>query len=272
MKNIITILGSDRYIAPLEKANEGQIAFTHSATVKWTDDNSYRFFVKLFPKNVTKGLINEITGYLIANSCKLPQPEKVAIIIVPKDILDAKSQSDFEIYKDNYILGWASIDSGPTPKAYLTIDNIIKFKESLSNLAEWKHFHEMLAFDDWVANQDRNLGNITMSSKGEFKLIDHGNVPVSENWTKEDLNSKKFYGNKMLEYYYPKNPPREVASRIVNSTYSHPDSLEEVIVDLENWYGQFLDANSKLELLKFLKDRAINGKSRMSSKTGLLVA
>ncbi len=272
MNSKIEILGPDKYIAPLEQANEGQIAFTHAASVKWIDGRSYRFFVKLFPKSADKGLINEITGYLTANSCNLPQPEKVAIILVPKRILAKEDLDHFNLHQNNYIIGWASVDSGPTPKTLLSMDKIIEFEESLSSLKNWKYFSEMLAFDDWVANQDRNLGNMTISGKNEFKLIDHGNSPISEKWTKEDLLSNQHYQNKMLEHFFPKNTPKSTASEIVKSTDSHPQNFESVIFDLNRWYGEFLDHDSKTKLLEFLKSRAHDGNIRMGSKTGLLVA
>jgi len=43
----------------------------------------------------------------------------------------------------------------------------------LQKLADWAEINTAIGFDEWIANGDRNLGNILFDSKGDFYLIDH---------------------------------------------------------------------------------------------------
>ena len=45
-----------------------------------------------------------------------------------------------------------------------TIDEIVK----------WAKFLPAIAFDEWIANEDRNASNLLYSGRREFELIDHG--------------------------------------------------------------------------------------------------
>ncbi|MFM4771607.1 hypothetical protein [Aeromonas caviae] len=72
MSDIVQILSFDKYIAPLEHTSDGLMAATHLASVKWTDNKAGRFYVKVYPKCHPRGLINEITGYLVAHATGIP--------------------------------------------------------------------------------------------------------------------------------------------------------------------------------------------------------
>lgn len=206
MDNLVTILSPDKYIASLEHVSDGRMSATHLASVRWTDNVVGRFYVKVYPKCHPKGLINEIIGYLTAYSAGIPQPKKVALIQIPKEVIDVNFKGDFELFGDVY-LGWASEDAGITPNTYLSMNDAISYDKSLEYLKKWKFFPDLLAFDDWVANQDRNTGNMVITGNRDFCIIDHGNVPVSEKWTNNCLVVEKVYMNKLLDGLFNGNYP-----------------------------------------------------------------
>lgn len=43
-------------------------------------------------------------------------------------------------------------------------------------LAAWKYLPDACAFDGWIANDDRNQGNLLTNGLGDFWLIDHGHA------------------------------------------------------------------------------------------------
>ena len=96
MSDIVKILSFDKYIAPLERTSDGIMAATHLANVKWIDNTPGRFYVKVYPKCHPKGLINEITGYLVAHATGIPQPKRVAIIQIPKEVIESNFKGERE--------------------------------------------------------------------------------------------------------------------------------------------------------------------------------
>jgi len=41
-------------------------------------------------------------------------------------------------------------------------------------LLNWKQIHDAAVFDDWIANIDRNQGNLLVGGEDDFAIIDHG--------------------------------------------------------------------------------------------------
>lgn len=62
----------------------------------------------------------------------------------------------------------ASIDGGARPIGRLTSAD-----EAMNRLNAWASRHAAAAFDELIANQDRNLRNLLLGSDGEIWLIDH---------------------------------------------------------------------------------------------------
>lgn len=271
MEDKVKVLSSNKYIAPLSYAPDGQMGATHLANVKWIDNKPGRFFVKVYPDEHNKGLVNEITGYLIAHACGLPQPSKVAVIKVPKQVITTHFKGNFT-FNGDYILGWATEETGTTPNTHLNVGDMIKFNKCLEDLKRWDKLPKLLAFDNWVANQDRNTGNITIKSKNDFYLIDHGNVPVSEKWKNSDLSISDDYVNKLLKALFSDNYPLPISASMLNASKEHNVAFNNAISELTKWWGVLLDDPSKQHLEKFIEERSINSTVTIKNLTGLLVA
>lgn len=271
MEDIVKILSMDKYIAPLQHAPDGKMAATHLANVKWVDNKPGRFYVKVYPRCHTKGLVNEITGYLLAHAAGLPQPERVAVIQIPKEIIEENFKGDFSISGD-FAWGWASEECGMTPNTHLNVNDLISYERCIDDLKNWKLFPALLAFDDWVANQDRNTGNVTIKGHKDFHIIDHGNVPVSENWTAAMLIKDQLYVNKLLEGLYDNNYPLPLSAAMINESKKHHDAFNQVSIELIKWWGALLDNSSLLHLQDFIESRSLLSTKNIKNRTGLLVA
>lgn len=56
-------------------------------------------------------------------------------------------------------------------------------------LSAWEYLDQSCVFDEWIANDDRNLGNVLFNGKASFHLIDHNRamrLPFAENKPIED--------------------------------------------------------------------------------------
>lgn len=271
MSDLIKLLSADKYIAPLQAAQDGRMAATHLANVKWIDNEPNRFYVKIYPKDKPRGLINEITGYLLAYALGIPQPKKVGMIQLPKEVLAKEHHSQFNVV-DNYIIGWLSEESGITPNTFLSIGEISSYKESLAKLGAWRYLPNLIAFDDWVANQDRNTGNITIQGPSDFKIIDHGNVPVSESWTQNCLVTDKYYRNVLMEIFCSDGFKLPESVKMANASKEHLSAFTEVRDELTRWWEVFLKPDCHEKINEFIAQRAEHSVERIKKRTGLLVA
>lgn len=76
-------------------------------------------------------------------------------------------------------------------------------------ISSWKGLGELYAFDEWVANVDRNVGNLLLGPKStksnpEVWLIDHGMAFTSPSWTAGELLPNADYLNKLSVWATPR--------------------------------------------------------------------
>lgn len=143
--------------------------------------------------------------------------------------------------------------------------------ESLKNVLDgWDKLHKTIAFDEWVANQDRNLGNLIVDSNSHVTLIDHSNMPVDLVWSPDDLSVDLHPVNK-LEMALRSAPTLPQKMDIVNSANGQAEALNIVTDELIYWCDKLLNQKAKDCLLMFLTQRAVISKERLSKRLGVLV-
>tara|TARA_R110002051_G_scaffold57104_11_gene105907 strand:+ start:3199 stop:3708 length:510 start_codon:yes stop_codon:yes gene_type:complete len=97
-------------------------------------------------------------------------------------------------------MGWADGQSEETCRICL--------EKFVPKLAVWKRLGELYAFDTWVANTDRNLGNLlyggnASNGEPEIWLIDHGRSFTGESWGPSDLVPERLYQNLLKVWASP---------------------------------------------------------------------
>ena len=68
-------------------------------------------------------------------------------------------------------------------------------------LNNWSQFPSLIAFDDWIGNIDRNVGNLIFINKANVAIIDHGRLFGVENWLIENINADINCNNIMLKIF-----------------------------------------------------------------------
>lgn len=274
MTHKIKIIAARNYLATLGIASDGITAHTHLASLRWEDNKIDKFYIKIYPQNIPLGLINEITGYLLADSSDLPQPPKAGLIQIPKKVLIDNFQLQFQLDDSlDFVWGWATQAYGnKTPNTFFHIGDMFRFNRCLEDLKNWPKIADLVSLDDWMANQDRNTGNITILAKNEFGIIDHGNIPVSSNWKESDLDPNKDFNNILLELLWSNNPPLPLSHRMVEQGKKHKNSYSNISEELKYWWGLFLDNKKENAINDFLSKRSLNSANRIKDRVGLLVA
>ncbi|GAA78513.1 hypothetical protein [Pseudoalteromonas sp. BSi20495] len=274
-KLTVEVLGESRLLDILSRATDGAMADTFICNVNWDDGVVRKSFVKRYVTSNQLALVNEITGYIIANGCSLSIPGKVGIINLSDNLFSTQlNQDPNQKYHEWCIV--VSAVNGKTPNSYYP-DQMSKCKALINILAGWELLADAISFDDWVANQDRNLGNFVIESKNKIYLIDHSNLPVSLNWEPSQLVATQEYENQLINILnYFTHMPLPIKSSICSATSKHASIYNNVIDDLEYWWNVFFESTNKGVLQKqslgtFLKQRANLGKTRVAKQYQLLV-
>lgn len=263
----IKVLPSDRLVSVYHKETSGQMASTYACRVRWDANNETKAFVKRFAQNDVLGLCNEITGYLIAKASELPVP-KFAGLINTKD--NQFPASDSSLYE------WAFVVSnlpGSTPGSFYQLGDVVKCKSLMNLVAGWSKISDVIAFDDWVANEDRHLGNIMVSGKNNIYLFDHSNLPIQLNWSAKQLDANYEAKSVLLNNLFALGcTPLPVKSKVADATANHEDYYNKVKKELGYWWEILLskDDERREALEKFIRERAQLGASRVNSELRLL--
>ncbi|MGQ6511949.1 hypothetical protein ACUND0_04220 [Serratia sp. IR-2025] len=264
MQTSIEVLSQASFKTILGRPGEGQMALTLLCLIDWPDGVQRQSYVKIFAKNEGIGVFNEVLGYLLTKSHDLPVSPKAGIIILPEGIINSIGQ---DVSPIAFV---TSKVSGNSPSSYYNISDMLNF-ESLKNILDgWDKLHKTIAFDEWVANQDRNLGNLIIDSNSHVTLIDHSNMPVDLVWSPDDLSIDLHPINK-LEIALRSTPTLPQKMDIVNSANGQSEALNIVIDELIYWCDKLLNKKAKDCLLTFLAQRALISKERLSKRLGVLV-
>lgn len=197
MGQILQYLPFRNYKKYLRPAVDGCMGLmTHVAEVIWSDNVQRESYVKFYSESKKRALLNEAIGYLLISSLKLPQPDFAGFMAfeisqeLTPDIWDQVSDVDryrgvtyaWVCTNTNGINRRVELDQASTPeiKEYLAGHLI----EALKN---WEKLPHLIMCDDWLANNDRNLGNLLELPNKTFTLIDHGGILYGDNWSPWDI-------------------------------------------------------------------------------------
>ncbi|MCW0974354.1 hypothetical protein [Pantoea sp. JV6] len=239
------------------------MALTLLCILDWPDGQKRQCFVKIFSQEQSIGVFNEILGYLLTKTEGLPVASKAGILILPDQV---KAQIEQPVASVAFVT--SRID-GKTPSSFYKIRDMLNYQALFNVLNSWDKLHQSIAFDEWVANQDRNLGNVVVSTDHSVTLIDHSNMPVDLSWTPEILNVSLEPRN-VLGDVFRSNPSLPQKIDILKSGSGQRTSLEHAKEEIVYWADRLLTSEQKDELMNFLEVRAEQSSMRLSKKYGVL--
>ena len=274
----LQFLKSDSYIEFMRQSDDGAIGNTHMASVNWGDEAADSW-VKIYKKDAPRSLINEMIGYVLANALKLPQPKHAALMPMYLDKLDVKvaeQLSDIDIYR-GYTYAWVTTHAGEN-KRQLVTNNSPVLELFLEELANWTMLESMIAFDYWLVNNDRHIGNLLQLPDTTFTLIDHGETCGGREWNidtfqKLYLSARASHLDTLQRRYRKQDlfTPIEILSNLTHAKESHQKALETAEPELLHWLEAMIgDEYARLPiegmpplrmldvLIQFLHDAAKN--------------
>ncbi|WP_261457909.1 hypothetical protein [Serratia fonticola] len=263
MQAAIEVLSQASFKSILGQPAEGQMAFTYLCLVEWPDGIVRQSYVKIFAYEKRIGIFNEILGYLLTKASDLPVPPKAGILILPEGLLQMVG------VPVSPIAFVTSKVAGNSPSSYYLIQDMCRFSALRSILDGWGKLHKTIAFDEWVANQDRNLGNLIIDSNGQVTLIDHSNMPVDLVWDPIDLTADLVPVNR-LEQVFRSLPTLPQKMDIVDGANGQSEALDVALGEILYWCDKLLNKHAKEALVSFLSQRATFSRARLGKRLGIL--
>lgn len=266
-KTCIEILSQHSLKNIYNRSFYGDMAQTFSCNIEWSNGETLRSYIKRFPQENKLGILNEITGYIIAKGCELPIAQHAGLIKLSPQVFNGNISETEE---------WCFIVSsvpGELPATLYHADMISECQTMMNLVAAWSKVSDTIAFDDWTANEDRHLGNILVAGKDKIYLIDHSNLPITLNWQAKHLNPAYQSSNILAKNLWGlQATPLPVKSKITLASQKHKDVFARTKDELYYWWDILLGNDmARLNALKtFLEVRAHSGCQRISSNFNLL--
>lgn len=197
---MITFHNSSEYIRPLEVVASGCRAVTHRALFS----GNRHVFVKAYPAEAGRSLFNDVIGYIMAKHAGVTQPD-AGIILLPRSLFDPSINL---VDANGYVECFTSVACADLSGR--VCGNLFAFLGSdYSNikpiLEKWPGFAKLVAFDTWVSNIDRNVGNLLYVGADQLIPIDHSDVLTGPNWQLSDLVALEddWTTNRLIDEIWP---------------------------------------------------------------------
>lgn len=149
-------------------------------------------------KDVNKQqLVNEILAYLIGRDLGLPIPTAYLGFVKIGDL--SVSKIPMKDGSGHVVFVSADVGVPSLVQRYLPHGDLYKLM-LVNELKKWVHLGATYAFDTWIANTDRNEGNLLIEDSTKIWLIDHGHAFTGHEWTATDLVPLSKYRNRLSEW------------------------------------------------------------------------
>lgn len=232
MDKMITFHNSNEYIRPLEVISSGQRAMTHMALFS----ENRHVFVKAYPVAANRSLLNDVIGYVMAKHAGINQPD-AGLILLPISLFGANQAL---IGNGTHAQCFAS--TACSDLAGRVCGSLFAFLGNSPSLAHkelegWNGFPKLVAFDAWISNVDRHIGNLLYVGPGQLMPIDHSDVLTGPQWTIDNLVSMEdgWTINKLIDLVWPwQQLPKNLKSAMIASAEKFEIAYAKARVDLYN--------------------------------------
>ncbi|MDY0957871.1 HipA family kinase [Sphingomonas sp. CFBP8993] len=217
-----------------------------------------------------KELANELLAAAIAITGGLPVPLPILAFAAP----DTGMGINCAYADGSGGLVFGSADVGGNSVRQLYISDPSRATEVLigERIAAWSAVGRLYGFDSWIANVDRNAGNLQFGEANEIWLIDHAQGFTGPAWEAENLTADREYQNKLQSWLTPllSADRRIELARDVGVEADRFDLAALAGLATRNHVADLLSAGDLDAVLKFLAARATHVPRMASRALGLL--
>lgn len=221
----------------------------------------------------SRGMVNEITGWILAKACGLPVPSTAFIAMIPLQRLPQPLEGVARLAAANgrdVFPAFCTIDANP-----YGVPPIVDTQSLIDEIKRWRDLHGCVAFDEQSANADRHCKNLVRNGLRDFVLIDHGRLAWridAPNWGASIASSPlDQYANRLSAILWPNDPPKNDVSAIMLQGQNHREKTIRAWAELEKWVSILVpDVNDQDAWTSFLKTRSENFEALVSKRYNLL--
>lgn len=215
---------------------------------------------KFYPgiNKTSRGLVNEITGHVVAQHFGLQVPEpaflaEIPIKKLPMRELPAQHAWLKKLAKSTAIYpAWCTIEvNAPTPWHHF---GPAGSQAIVDDLNKWPQLPSAIVFDHIIANVDRNLRNLLRTGKSTYCLIDHGQLVTSGHWTSDQLKPEGSFRNRLSEFTVPAKPAEALANSMVFAAEEF-NLTGPGTAGAQPWWSKLMSPGDALAFDKFLATR-----------------
>ena len=181
-------------------------------------------------------LVREVLCNLLAQMVGIPVPTPFVLDIRESELWDGAEPF---VFGTRYV-GYRDL-----------LQRVRQSPTAVDRLVSWPSFLASVAFDEWIANEDRTLSNLLFAGRREFLLIDHGEALPNR------MNEGTKFRNGLARHLIasePRTPRQSLAQRVKESCaeFGQLDFRQlEIAALLGSWNG-----NPEFgECLRLLRDR-----------------
>lgn len=294
----IRVLSENSYLTSHEKVTGGVMGVTRMASIEWDDGSIRKCYVKVYPsQDRIRKLCNELTGFTLAKALGILQPDSAALIplskLFYKDFLEVTDTNS-----DETIWAWVTTECGSSIKGIFHLNNFEelfqtdpsgtfeKLIQAYSLVCNQKNLPNIIAFDDFIANDDRNIGNVVMLGDGNMGIIDHGEILGGVNWIENliALDKTQTFSNKLLNILNDQPTLQDQTKfttkhKAIEAANHHKNAFISVQDILTTWLKNLLEVSNipikdQAKYVDYLRDflhyRSIQPTSLFANRLGLV--
>lgn len=273
-EDLIAVLAADSFRSAYQwtSSQQGNVEAVVYASFSHPSAGVVDAYAKFYHPE-SRGMVNEITGWLLAKTCGLPVPEVAFIALIPLAKLPQPLEGVAKL---------AEASGRDTFPAFCTLDAVpyavppISDTQSLiDEIKRWRDLHGCVAFDEQSANADRHCRNLVRKGLRDFVLIDHGRLAWKSDlpdWNADSCkNPLEQYANRLSSILWHDSPPKSDVSAIMINGQNHKSKLQGIWSELEKWVSILVpDVSDREAWTSFLKERAEKVEMLVSQRYNLL--
>ncbi|MFD2631591.1 HipA family kinase [Idiomarina piscisalsi] len=190
----------------------------------------------------------------IGRVLELPIPKPVIVKVTSTNISDMPD-GKFE-------LAFGSEDAG-----YPSFRRFVTNKEALDKLASLDETIDIGVFDEWIANWDRNVGNILYDGGNKFSFIDHENALDPRVNSEQPAND-----NQLIRVLYSGKSEFEkhqIMKSFASKTLPSYECIQLPLIAQQTYANSYLSKDEINKVIEFLEDRTVHVESLLSKRLGI---
>lgn len=214
----VLVLGEDCFAAAYEwtSGQKGNVEAVIHAAFEHPRGGRIDGFAKFYRQD-GRGMVNEITGWLLAQAHGLPVPEHAFIALIPLDKLPVPMEGIAALAHAHGRTHFpAFVTSSAAPVA---IQPVAETASLLDEIRKWAHLPSCVAIDERMANTDRHARNLVRRGLRDFVAIDHGRLAWTQQhpeWTAATVaDSTAAFDNRLSFIAWGPNPDVKTGSAVL---------------------------------------------------------